>query len=119
MAPSKLFSVIGLLIVSNTIMTFAWYWHLKPGATASNLPLWKMILISWSIAFFEYVFVVPANHYGAAWGIKPFQLKIIQEVITLTVFCVFAIFYLKDNFSWNYVMSFVCILGAVYFAFRK
>jgi uncharacterized protein (DUF486 family) len=116
---SKLFSVIGLLIVSNTIMTFAWYWHLKPSAHASALPLWKMIFISWFIALFEYMFAVPANHFGAQWGIKPFQLKIIQEVITLTVFCVFAIFYLKDNFSWNYVWSFLCILGAVYFAFKK
>lgn len=113
----KLLSVIGLLVISNTVMTFAWYWHLKPGGGA--FPLWKMILISWGIALFEYMFAVPANHLGAGWGIKPFQLKIIQEVITLTVFTFFALFYLKADFSWNYVFSFICILGAVFFAFRK
>jgi len=113
----KLLSVIGLLIISNTVMTFAWYSHLKPGG--ASFPLWKMVLISWGIALFEYMFAVPANHFGSEWGIKPFQLKIIQEVITLTVFSVFAIFYLKDDFNWNYVFSFICILGAVFFAFRK
>lgn len=119
MPSTKLLSVIALLIVSNSIMTFAWYWHIKPEANANALPLWKMIFISWFIALFEYIFVVPANHFGAQWGIKPFQLKIIQEVITLSVFCIFAIFYLKDSFSWNYVWSFLCILAAVFFAFKK
>ncbi|MNL42702.1 hypothetical protein D3C87_1651720 [compost metagenome] len=109
--------VIGLLIISNIIMTFAWYWHLKSGN--SHFPIWKLILISWSIALFEYAFAVPANHFGAAWNIKPFQLKIIQEVITLLVFTVFAVTYLKQDFNWNYVYSFLFILGAVYFAFKK
>lgn len=114
----KILSVIGLLIASNLIMTFAWYWHLKPGTTG-NLALWKIILISWAMALFEYCFAVPANHYGNQWGIQPFQLKIIQEVVTLTVFVVFAIVYLKEGFKLNYLISFAFILGAVYFAFKK
>ena len=114
----KILSVIGMLIASNLIMTFAWYWHLKPGA-ANNLALWKIILISWAIALVEYCFVIPANHYGNQWGIQPFQLKIIQEVVTLAVFVLFAIVYLKEGFKLNYLISFAFILGAVYFAFKK
>lgn len=113
----KTFFVIALLTVSNLIMTIAWYWHIKPGA--SHLALWKIVLISWGIAFLEYCFAVPANHFGSVWGIKPFQLKIIQEAITLVVFILFAAFYLKENINFNYIMSFIFILIAVYFAFRK
>ncbi len=109
-------TVAALLAVSNFVMTFAWYWHIKPGQTA--FPLWQIVLISWGIALLEYCFVVPANHFGAAWHIKPFQLKIMQEAITLTVFVLFAVFYLQDSFKWNYAVSFVLILGAVYFAFK-
>ena len=76
--------VITLLALSNLIMTFAWYWHIKPAA--APLPLWQIILISWGIALLEYCLVVPANHFGAQWGIKPFQLKIMQEVVTLCIF---------------------------------
>ncbi|MDF7676871.1 DMT family protein [Neisseriaceae bacterium ESL0693] len=109
--------VVGLLCLSNLVMTVAWYWHIKPGN--QHFPLWQIILISWGLAFFEYCLAVPANHLGAQWQIKPFQLKIIQEVITLTVFALFAIFYLKDSFKLNYLISFGFILAAVYFAFKK
>lgn len=109
--------VIGLLTASNLLMTTAWYWHIKP---SNNIfPLWQIILISWGIALFEYCLAVPANHLGAQWGIKPFQLKIIQEVVTLVVFTLFAILYLKDEFRLNYLISFAFILGAVYFAFKR
>jgi uncharacterized protein (DUF486 family) len=96
-------------------MTTAWYWHLR----ATNVPLWKVILISWGIAFFEYCLTVPANRIGFLSGWNGFQLKIIQEVITLVIFCVFAVFYLKEPLQWKYIGSFVCVLGAVYFAFKK
>jgi uncharacterized protein len=104
-----------LLIFSNVFMTIAWYWHLR----ATNVPLWKVILISWGIAFFEYCLTVPANRIGFLNGWNGFQLKIIQEVITLVIFCVFAVLYLKEPLQWKYAASFVCILGAVYFAFKK
>lgn len=104
-----------LLLASNIFMTFAWYGNLKNTA----LPLWKLILICWGIAFFEYCFMVPANKIGYANGMSGFQLKLTQEVITLVVFAVFAIFYLKEPFQWKYVVSFMFILGAVYFMFKK
>ncbi len=105
---------IGLLIISNVFMTFAWYGHLKFKSTA----LWAVILVSWGLAFFEYIFQVPANrlgsnHYSAA------QLKVIQEVISLTVFSIFSILYLKEKFTINYLFAFLCILGAVFFMFKK
>lgn len=106
---------VALLICSNVFMTFAWYWHLKE----KGIPLWKAILISWGIAFFEYCLTVPANRMGFASGFNGFQLKIIQEVITLVIFTFFAILYLKEPFHWKYLLSFACILGAVYFAFKK
>ena len=106
---------IGLLIVSNVFMTFAWYWHLK----ASGIPLWKAIVISWSIAFFEYCLIVPANRMGFLEGWNGFQLKIVQEVITLVIFSFFAVLYLKEPLRWNYLVSFCLVMGAVYFAFKK
>jgi len=96
-------------------MTFAWYGNLKN----TTLPIWKAILISWGIAFLEYCFMVPANRAGYLNGFSSFQLKITQEVITLLVFACFAIFYLKEPFHWKYLVSFVLLLGAVYFMFRK
>lgn len=114
---TKSLIVIGLLVFSNLLMTIAWYWHIKPGN--GELPMWKIVLISWGIALFEYCLAVPANHYGASWGIRPFQLKIMQEVITLSVFALFAVFYLKEGFKLNYLISFGFILCAVYFAFKK
>jgi len=103
------------LIISNTFMTFAWYGHLK----FTNVALWKVILVSWGIAFFEYCFQVPANRIGEQEGFSGFQLKTIQEVITLSVFALFAVFYLKEPIRWNYLVSFALILGAVYFMFKK
>ena len=104
-----------LLLVSNIFMTFAWYGHLKQ----QGMPLWKAIAISWGIAFFEYCLMVPANRAGYANGLSGFQLKITQEIITLLVFTVFAVLYLKEPFQTKYLISFLFILGAVYFAFKK
>jgi uncharacterized protein (DUF486 family) len=105
-------TTILLLICSNIFMTFAWYGHLK----YRKAPLFAAIVVSWLIAFAEYCFQVPANRigYGEFTG---FQLKIIQEVITLCVFVVFAWFYLGESIRWNYVVSFLFLLGAVTFAF--
>lgn len=106
---------VGLLVVSNCFMTVAWYWHLKH----TGMPLWKAIVISWGIAFFEYCLTVPANRIGFESGMNGFQLKITQEVITLVIFSIFAVVYLKEPFHWKYLVSFAFILGAVYFAFKK
>jgi uncharacterized protein len=106
---------ISLLVFSNIFMTVAWYGHLKQ----TNVPLWKAILASWGIAFFEYCLMVPANRIGYLNGISGFQLKMIQEVITLVVFSVFAVMYLKEPFHWKYLVSFAFLLGAVYFMFKK
>jgi uncharacterized protein len=105
-----------LLAISNVFMTFAWYGHLKH----NNLPLLGAIFISWFIALFEYMFQVPANRIGYM-QFSATQLKIIQEVISISVFVIFAFFYFKEVPRWNHIVSFVFILGAVYFAigFRK
>lgn len=108
------FLTVGLLLVSNVFMTFAWYGHLKfktAGITA-------VILISWGIALFEYVLMVPANrighgHFSAA------ELKSIQEVITLTVFAVFSVFYLKEPLTWNHLVGFSFIALGAFFIFHK
>ncbi len=109
------FKTIGLLIASNIFMTFAWYGLLKE----KGLTLWKAILFSWCIAFFEYSLMVPANRIGYLSGMSGFQLKITQEVITLIVFAVFAVVYLKEPLQWKYLVSFAFLLGAVYFMFKK
>lgn len=107
---------IALLTISNCFMTYAWYGHLKKGVT--DMPLIKLILISWGIAFFEYLFMVPANNrYGLQEGYSPFQLKTIQEVISLVIFALFAVFFLKEPLRWNYLVAFALIIGAVYFMF--
>ena len=103
-----------LLTISNTFMTFAWYGHLK----YERVPLWKVILVSWGIAFLEYVFQVPANRIGNLRGLSGGQLKIIQEVITLVVFVVFARLYLGERLTWNYYVAFALILAAVFFVFN-
>ncbi len=103
---------VALLICSNIFMTFAWYGHLKH----KNAPLLLVILASWGIAFFEYVLMVPANRWGNS-HFSATQLKIIQEVITLTVFCGFAVMYLGEKVRWNHLAAFACILGAVAFTF--
>jgi uncharacterized protein (DUF486 family) len=88
-----------LLILSNIFMTFAWYGHLK---NHTGSALWKVVLVSWGIAFFEYCFQVPANRIGALQGLSPAQLKTMQEVITLMVFVVFSTTYLKSPLQWNH-----------------
>ena len=103
-----------LLSVSNIFMTLAWYGHLKYPQTA----IWKAVLISWAIAFLEYCFMVPANRFGYTDGLNGFQLKITQEVITLIVFTLFALIYLKEPFHWKYLVSFLFMIGAVYFMFK-
>jgi uncharacterized protein (DUF486 family) len=106
-------STILLLISSNIFMTFAWYGHLKYG---HNWPLWKAILVSWSIALLEYCLAVPANRLGYV-HFSGFQLKIIQEVITIVVFIGFAIFFLKEKLAWNYLVAFAFLGVAAFFAF--
>ena len=103
-----------LLTISNIFMTFAWYGHLKFKST----PLLIVILISWLIAFVEYCFKVPANRLGHEF-FNAAQLKTIQEVITLIVFSVFSVLYLKEEFKWNYLVGFVFIVIAVFFIFKK
>ncbi len=103
---------VAMLTISNIFMTFAWYGHLK----FKDKPLWIVILVSWGIAFFEYCFQVPANRWGSD-AFSPYQLKIMQEVITLAVFVVFACFYFKTWPAWNHIAAFVCIAAAVAFAF--
>jgi len=102
-----------LLIMSNIFMTFAWYGHLQYG---HDWPLWKAILISWSIALLEYCLAVPANRLGYG-QFSGFQLKIIQEIITLTVFMGFAVLFLKEKLAWNYLVAFILICMAAFFAF--
>lgn len=106
-------NTILLLVLSNVFMTFAWYGHLKYG---HDWPLWQAILVSWAIALLEYCLAVPANRlgYGAFSG---FQLKIIQEVVTLIVFMAFAIFFLKEKLAWNHVAAFAFLGVAAFFAF--
>jgi len=105
---------IALLTISNIFMTFAWYGHLK----YRNVPLYKVILISWLIAFFEYCFQVPANRIGS-YEFSAVQLKTIQEVITLVVFSVFSVLYLGQSIRWNHVAGFAMIVGAVALVFKQ
>jgi uncharacterized protein (DUF486 family) len=103
-----------LLTISNIFMTIAWYGHLK----FRNVALWKVIFISWGIAFFEYCFQVPANRLGS-YEFNAAQLKTIQEVITLSVFSVFSITYLGEPMKWNYLVGFALITLAAFFIFHK
>ena len=105
---------IGLLICSNVFMTFAWYGHLK---NLSTKPWIIAALVSWGIALFEYLLQVPANRIGHSVLTVP-QLKIMQEVIALTVFIPFSVFYLKEKITSDYLLAMLCILGAVFFIFR-
>ena len=107
-------ATVGLLVASNVFMTFAWYGHLKFKAA----PLWAVILISWGIALFEYILQVPANrightHFSAA------ELKTIQEIITLAVFAIFSVYYLKEPLSWNHAVGFAFIAAGGFFIFHK
>jgi uncharacterized protein len=104
---------LALLTLSNIFMTFAWYGHLRHKQTA----LWLAVLVSWLIAFIEYCFQVPANRIGSNAGISTAQLKTVQEVITLLIFCVFSLIYLKEPLKWNYLLGFVFIAGGALFVF--
>ena len=102
-----------LLLLSNCFMTFAWYGHLKYGHA---WPLWKAIVVSWAIALLEYCLAVPANRLGFR-EFSGFQLKAIQEVVTLVVFIVFAVTFLKEKLAWNYIVAFAFLGVAAFFAF--
>lgn len=104
-----------LLTISNVFMTFAWYGHLK---NLRSKPLFIAIAVSWGIALFEYLFQVPANRIGAS-TLSLAQLKILQEIITLSVFVPFALFYMQQPFKLDFVWAGLCLLGAVYFIFRN
>jgi len=110
----KYLNPIILLIISNVFMTFAWYGHLKHKQSA----LYVVIIVSWLIAFFEYCFQVPANRFGHE-VYNVVQLKTIQEAITLIIFSIFSVCYLKEQFKWNYLVGFVFIILAVFFIFKK
>jgi uncharacterized protein len=103
-----------LLTLSNVFMTFAWYGHLK----YKSAPLWQAVVVSWLIAFFEYCLQVPANRYGHL-QYSAAQLKTMQEAVTLAVFCVFSIFYLKEQLKWNVLAGFGMMIGAVALIFKK
>lgn len=117
-------TTIGLLVMSNTFMTLAWYGHLKfNGSKLGSLGIFAIILASWGIAFFEYCFQVPANRIGYQQFGGPFslvQLKVIQEVITLVIFMIFTLLVFKnETFRLNHVIGFVFLVLAVYFIFKK
>ncbi len=103
-----------LLVISNIFMTIAWYGHLK----YKSAPLWLAILVSWLIASLEYCFQVPANRIGYG-QFNGAQLKTIQEVITLIVFCIFSVVYLKEDLKWNYLVAFALMALATFFVFKK
>jgi hypothetical protein len=107
-------STIILLVFSNMFMTYAWYGHLR---TLRGSPWWVAVLASWGIAFFEYLLQVPANRLGYG-RFTLGQLKILQEIITLSVFVPFAIFYMKDKLKLDYLWAAMCMAGAAYFVFR-
>jgi uncharacterized protein (DUF486 family) len=95
-------------------MNFAWYGHLRFKEQA----LWKVILISWGIAFFEYLIIIPTNRYGSQ-SFSVFQLKIMQEIVTIVVFVFIAVLYFKESIKWNYIAGFICIIAAAFFVFYK
>ena len=112
--PRRIMPTVLLLLISNVFMTFAWYGHLRH----RSAPLFIAILVSWGIAFFEYCFQVPANRlgYGRFTGV---ELKTIQEVISLVVFAVFSVWYLREPFRWNYALGFVLLIAAVFVVFHE
>lgn len=122
---TKGFVSILLLFVSNIFMTLAWYGHFKfqEWGWIKKSALWTVVLLSWGLAFFEYIFQVPANRLGFRENGGPFslfQLKLIQEVLTLVVFTVFTlVFFKNETLKWNHLAAFGCLLLAVYFIFKK
>lgn len=118
--------IIGLLMIANVFMTFAWYGHLKlqqMKLIGEGTPIFVIILISWGLALIEYCFMIPANRMGFSGNGGPFtlmQLKVIQEALTLLIFTLFSIFIFKgESFQWNHAAAFVCLVAAVYFVFMK
>ena len=109
-----MFQSVGLLVVANIFMTYAWYGHLK---TLGSKPMWIVILVSWAIALLEYCFQVPANRIGFNYFSLP-QLKIIQEVITMTVFAFFCVFFMKIPLTKNFFYAAICMIMAVFFIFK-
>lgn len=105
---------VGLLTLSNCVMLYAWYGHLR---THADAPLWIVILSSWAMALVEYSFMIPANRIGAK-TMSVAQLRIVQEAVGLLVFIPFSIWIMKQPISWNYAAAAVCILAAVFFVFR-
>ena len=117
--PLGILATVGMLVASNLFMTFAWYWHLKlqkPGA--SSWPIIAIVVVSWLIAFVEYLIAVPANRLGSASGMNVAQLKITQEVITVCVFIPFMMTFMGEKWRWDYLWAFFCMVGAVYFVNR-
>ena len=107
-------ATIALLTLSNIFMTIAWYGHLK----FKQSPLWKVVLVSWAIAFVEYCFQVPANRFGH-YQFSAAQLKTMQEIITLVVFCAFSVLYLEEELKWNYLVGFLLMVVAVFVIFKE
>ena len=117
--PLGILATVGMLVASNLFMTFAWYWHLKlqkPGT--SSWPIIAIVVVSWLIAFVEYLIAVPANRLGSASGMNVAQLKITQEVITVCVFIPFMLLFMGEKWRWDYLWAFFCMIGAVYFVNR-
>ena len=112
------FSIL-LLVASNTFMTFAWYGFLRDPGQTPDAPWWKLVLMSWGVAFLEYCFMVPANHIGREYGLSLAQLKIMQEAITLVVFVPFMIYFMGEHWKWDYLWAFLCVMGAVFFVNRE
>ena len=112
--PAPVLFTIALLVASNVFMTFAWYAHLR---NLSGRPWYVAAIVSWGTALFEYLLQVPANRVGFG-TLSLAQLKIVQEVITLSVFVPFALLYMRQPLGWNFVWAGVCLLGAVYFMFK-
>ena len=118
--PLGILATVGMLVASNLFMTFAWYWHLKlqkPGT--SSWPIIAIVVVSWLIAFVEYLIAVPANRLGSASGMNVAQLKITQEVITVCVFIPFMLLFMGEKWRWDYLWAFFCMVGAVYFVNRS
>ncbi len=111
----KILQTALLLCASNLLMCFAWYGHLR---TLKGSPLWIALLTSWGIAFFEYSLAIPANRISAD-SYSVAQLKILQECISLTVFVPFALLFLREKWNWNFLWAALCVLGAVFFIFRR
>ena len=116
MAYPIILKTVLLLIISNCFMTYAWYGHLR---TLGNKPWIIAVLVSWGVAFFEYLIQVPANRIGHDGNLSLAQLKILQEVITLSIFVPFSVIYMKEPLRWNYLWAGLCMVGAVYFMFKK